>query len=127
MNRTRIMLVMTSTNFRDDLIMQLVNEGFEIILASGGYDALNKLRKYSVDQIVTQINLSQYDGLELILNIRDLRMDVPIIAISFNDTNMEKEVLQAGASAFIRYPIDISNVIDLIKYNARLPHEERNL
>ena len=115
MNRTKIMLVMEPIAFRDKLIMQMGHEGFEVYVASSGHEALNKLRECSVDEIVTQLNLPQFDGLELILNIRDLRLDIPIIAISFNESEMVKEVLKAGATMLLHNPVDPSAVIDLIK------------
>lgn len=126
MNKTRVMVAMAPTAFKDDLIIKMGHEGFEVISASGGHEALEKLRKYSVDEIVIQLNLPQFDGLELILNIRDLRLSVPIIVIGFNDFEMEKEVLQAGASMFLHYPVDPSAVIDLIKHKTRLDYEEKN-
>lgn len=109
--------------FQHDLIKQMDHEDFDVILASNGYEALDKLRKYSVDEIVTQLDLPQIDGLELILNIRNLRMAVPIIVVSFEDSEIKDEVLKAGGSEFLHYPVDPATVIDLIKHNARLKNE----
>jgi len=123
MNKTRVLLVMKPTAFRDELMVGMGHEGFEVVLASEGLEALDILRKYSVNEILTQLDLPQVDGLELILNIRNLQITVPIIVVSFKDSEIKDEVLKAGASEFLHYPVDPATVIDLIKHNARLKNE----
>jgi len=115
MNKARIAVVMNYFAFRDDLVHQLGHEGFEVIIANEVAQALNKIRKYSVNGIITQLNLPQFDGLELILNLRDLGIDIPIIVISFEDSEMEREVLKAGATAFFNYPVEVATIIDLLR------------
>ena len=123
------MLAMRPSVFRDDLVNQLGNKGFEVIIASEGNSALDKTRKYSVDALVTQLNLPQFDGFELILNLRDMRIGLPIIVISFEDSEMETEVLKAGASTFLRFPIKPDTIIDLLKHYSVIKdeHEECSL
>lgn len=123
------MLAMRPSVFRDDLVNQLGNKGFEVIIASEGNSALDKIRKYSVDALVTQLNLPQFDGFELILNLRDMRIGLPIIVISFEDSEMETEVLKAGASTFLRFPIKPDTIIDLLKHYSVIKdeHEECSL
>ena len=129
MNKLKIMLAMRPSVFRDDLVNQLGNKGFEVIIASEGNSALDKTRKYSVDALVTQLNLPQFDGFELILNLRDMRIGLPIIVISFEDSEMETEVLKAGASTFLRFPIKPDTIIDLLKHYSVIKdeHEECSL
>lgn len=114
---------MGSSTFRDELIHQLGHEGFEIIIALDGTQALNKVRKHSIDAVVTQLNLPQMDGLELILNLRDLQIWIPVIVISFEDDEIEKEVLKAGALAFLHYPVEPIRVIELLKYKNTIKRE----
>jgi DNA-binding response OmpR family regulator len=120
MGRIKIMLVMTPTAYRDELIMQMGYEGFEMIITSEGHDALKKLRKNLLDVIVIQLTLPEYDGLELILNIRDLHISTPIFVISFGEHKMKDEVIKAGASAFLRKPIAPTALIGLIKRSIRI-------
>jgi FixJ family two-component response regulator len=126
MDRIKIMLVMTPTAYRDELIWQMGYEGFEMIITSEGQDALKKLRTNSLDGIVTQLALPQYDGLELILNIRDLHISTPIIVIGFGETKVKDEVIKAGASAFLRKPITPTALIDLIKRSTKIHREQSN-
>lgn len=120
MNRKKIMLVMTPTAYRDELIMQMGYEGFELIIASEGQEALKQLKTNCLDGIVTQLDLPQYDGLELILNIRDLHITIPIIVVSFGESKIQNEVIRAGASVFLRNPVESSVLIDLIKRSTKI-------
>ena len=72
MGKKRIMLLISPSSFRDELVLQLGQKGFETIIAKGAFDALDNIKKYSIDKVVTQLNLPQFDGLELILAIKDL-------------------------------------------------------
>lgn len=111
---------MTPTAYRDELIMQMGYEGFELIIVSEGQEALKKLKTNSLDGIVTQLALPQYDGLELILNIRDLHITIPIIVVSFGKSKLQNEVIKAGASVFLHNPVAPSVLIDLIKRSAKI-------
>jgi DNA-binding response OmpR family regulator len=111
MDRKIIMLAMQPTRFRDDLTFLLGHENFEVIHASNGDQVLKKVKQYPVKGIVSQLNLPMLDGLELILNIQDLQFSIPIIVISFNKSDLEEKVLEAGATTFFQYPIEPNKVI----------------
>lgn len=111
---------MTPTAYRDELIIQMGYECFELIIVSEGQEALKKLKTNSLDGIVTQLELPQYDGLELILNIRDLHIKIPIIVVSFGKSKIQNEVIRAGASFFLRNPVEHSVLIDLIKRSTKI-------
>ncbi len=74
------------------------------------------IRKNKINAIVTQLNFPDVDGLELILNLRDLRINIPIIVISFEKAEVEDEIMQAGAYAFLHYPVEPSVVLDLLRH-----------
>ena len=111
---------MTPSVYRDELIMQMGYEGFELFIVSEGQEVLKKLKTNSFDMIVTQLELPQYDGLELILNIRDLHITIPIIVVSFGKSKIKNDVIRAGASVFLRNPVEQSVLIGLIKSRIKI-------
>jgi CheY-like chemotaxis protein len=116
MNDKNILLAMKASVFRDDLIFMMGTEGFHIDTASNGSDAFEKIKQYTIDGVVTELDLPQWDALELVLSIRDLKMIMPIIVISFDNQALKTEILQAGASAFLHHPKDASVVIDFLTH-----------
>jgi DNA-binding response OmpR family regulator len=106
---------MDSCEFRDDLVHQLGYGGFDVTVTSDSNYALNIIHKCYFDSVITQLYLPQFDGLELILNLQDMKISIPIIAISFEDSIMKTETLMAGATYFFQYPIKPDIIIDVLK------------
>ena len=114
MNDKNVLLAMKASVFRDDLIFIMGTQGFHINTASNGSDAFEKIKRHTIDGVITELDLPHWDALELVLSIRDLKMIMPIIVISFDNQAMRAEILKAGASAFLHHPKDASVVIDLL-------------
>ena len=107
---------MLSSSFRDELVHLLGHEGYEVIVCSELNQIIQKIRKNKINAVVTQLNFPEFDGLELILNLRDFHLNVPIVVISFERTEVEDEIMQAGAYAFFHYPVEPSTVLDLLRH-----------
>jgi DNA-binding response OmpR family regulator len=60
----------------------LENEGFEIKLASNGKEGLDLFMKISVDLVITDIIMPEKEGLETIREMKRVRSDLKIIAMS---------------------------------------------
>ncbi|MBN9296657.1 MAG: response regulator transcription factor [Filimonas sp.] len=90
------------------LEQHLKSTGYDVITATDGRDALNKLQAFSPQLIITDIMMPFTSGLELIGIIRSsYRQEIPIIvlsAIDEEDTVMEAFML--GANDFITKPFD---------------------
>ena len=115
MHKLKIMITMIASSFRDELVHLFGHEGYEVIVCSNCYQTIQLIRRNKINAIVTQLNFPEFDGLELILNLRDLGIDIPIIVISFEDSEMEREVLKAGATAFLNYPVEVATIIGLLR------------
>ena len=76
---------------------------------------MEKLRRHVVDGVIAQLHLMNYNGLALILNIRDLGRGIPIIVIDFEDSGLREEVIEAGASGLFRFPVEPLTVMELLK------------
>ena len=95
----------------EEMLVELIahkfqKEGFEIILASNGVEALSALKINQPDVFITDIHMSPPTGLELITIVRDeLKWDIPIIILS-GDTG-ESQILEAlskGANDYVTKP-----------------------
>ncbi|QHI70592.1 response regulator [Tichowtungia aerotolerans] len=78
----RILVVDDETGIITILKEMLLKLGYEVLTASGGNEALEKLSIGGVDLVVTDIVMPDIDGLELISNIQSMYPEIKIIAIS---------------------------------------------
>lgn len=104
-------ILLTSLEFR------LKKQGFEIVLAKDGKDALEKIKTESPDLIVADIMMPNVSGLELISFVREkMKSNLPIIMISAmgNDDTVLK-AFKLGATDFISKPFKPSELVLRIK------------
>jgi len=89
----------------------------DIILteAMDGLDAVEKIREEMFDLIITDINMPNMDGLQLIRQIRTMGLSVPIIILT--TLGEEQDVargMDLGANDYVTKPISackLSNII----------------
>lgn len=88
----------------------------EILEAEHGEDALEILKDQDVDLVISDLEMPDMDGLQLIKNIRSSskHSTVPILMISSRDDKRE-EILKAGANRFIHKPFDSDDVFNIVE------------
>ena len=106
MSRT-IMTADDSVSMRQLVSFTLRNAGYEVIEAVDGRDALAKLAGSSVQMLLTDLNMPNMDGIELIRNVRALPQYkyVPIVMLTTESHDAKKQAgRSAGASGWIVKP-----------------------
>ncbi|MFT4504873.1 ATP-binding protein [Caballeronia sp. 15711] len=94
-----------------DMLEQI---GFDMIEAASGQEALEKAQVKRPSIVLTDIVMSEMDGLETMRRLRLLPdfTGVPVIAISASPTGGdEKRSLSAGADAFVAKPIHLDTLL----------------
>lgn len=86
--------------------------GYEVITASNGKEALDILKYKSCSLLITDLNMPQINGIELVNKIRNLRMLVPIIGMSLEDK--KSEFLRAGANFFVLKPFNFNHLKSIL-------------
>ncbi len=93
-------------------------EGMDTIEAANGFEALKLLPTQKFDLIITDINMPDINGLELINFVRkDPRFhSIPLIIISTEKSEEDKKRgLQIGADAYLTKPFKAEEVQEAIK------------
>jgi DNA-binding response OmpR family regulator len=87
----------------------LVNEGYKVITAASGEEALELLRSYHPALVLADIQLPGIDGLELTRRIRqnEATRDIMVVALTaFAMKGDEQRAVDAGCDGYITKPID---------------------
>lgn len=93
-------LILSTIEFR------LKKEGYEVIKALDGREALEKIEKYRPDMVISDIMMPYVSGLELVGIIREKYKDeIPIIVLtSMGQEDVVLEAFELGADDFIPKP-----------------------
>lgn len=103
-----ILVADDSPTIRKFVSISLKVKGFEIIQVADGMQALEILPSEPVDLIITDLNMPNVDGFELIKTIRSNEeyRELPIIILSSLSSNEEIEKgIQCGANAYLLKPL----------------------
>jgi PAS domain S-box-containing protein len=107
-NSNNTILVVDDIKENRTLLSQILEQnGFEVLEAVDGKDAIEKFKENRVDLIFMDILMPNIDGYEATQTIRILSREIPIITVSahvFKED--EQKALDLGANEFISKPID---------------------
>ena len=91
-----------------------------IISAEDGVIALEKLSQNEIDLVITDLNMPNMDGLELIKNIREnpKYKELPIIVLSSLSNDLDiNEGLKNGANSYLMKPFNAVKIkFEVAKY-----------
>ena len=114
----KIMTVDDSTSMRQMVSFTLEQHGYDIIEAANGSEALEKLNKEKIDMLITDINMPELDGLDLVRRVRDnpAYKFLPIIILSNeSQTVMKEEGKAAGATGWIVKPFRPEQLVAVVR------------
>lgn len=112
-----IMTVDDSPSIRQMVGFTLRQAGHQVVEAVDGRDALEKLQRQSVSLILTDLNMPNLDGLELIRRARALPACrfIPIVLLTTESLAEKKqEARAAGATGWIVKPFTPQQLIAVI-------------
>ena len=102
--RAKILIVDDDPNIRRLLARHMAKEGFEVILALHGLEALRKAPLHQPKVIILDLSMPVMDGLSALERLREWYSD-PIIILSANDQEREKvRALDLGADDYMVKP-----------------------
>nr|MBF0222165.1 response regulator [Desulfobulbaceae bacterium] len=103
-NSKRILVVDDSVTVREVEKKILSDYGYHIEVAIDGLDAWEKIQKFPYDLIITDIDMPNMDGIELVGQVKDSPefQNIPIIIVSYKDREIDKNRgLDAGADYYL--------------------------
>ena len=94
-------------------------QGYDIRVANDGEMALEIMKDWSPQVIITDLAMPHLDGVQLCRRVR-ATSDVPIIVLSVRDQERQKvEALDAGADDFVTKPFNINELLARVRASLR--------
>ena len=101
---------MICEEFRD--ILQ--EDGHQVDVAFGGFEALDKVKVTKYDIIFLDVLMPRMEGREVFEKIKQIN-DTPVAIMSgYIPPNKEKEILALGAIACLRKPLELARVRSIV-------------
>jgi two-component system response regulator VanR len=120
--RETILLVDDEKEIVELLTIYLCNEGYRLLKAYDGMEALECLQKEEVDLIILDVMMPKMDGLAACMKIREERK-MPIIILSAKNTDMDKiSGLSLGADDYVGKPFNPLEIVARVKSQLRRYH-----
>ena len=112
MSKPVILIVDDEEGIRESLSGILEDEGYDILTADSGEEAVRILRETSPDLIFLDIWLTGMDGIKTLQEIKAMKPDVPVIMISGHGSiELAVKATQTGAYDFLEKPLSLERVL----------------
>ncbi|RME02002.1 MAG: diguanylate cyclase [Deltaproteobacteria bacterium] len=116
--RARIFVVDDQEEIRELLYEHLIQEGFQVSLASSGEEALEALATVAPDLLLLDVQLPGLSGIEVTRRIRQMEQfrDLPILMMTgYIKESTKQRALDAGANDFLGKPFSGVELISRIR------------
>ena len=108
-----ILVVDDTVDTRDLIHLYLSGEGFTVLIAADGGEALYRAKAERPDLIITDINMPNMDGHTLIRELRAVEefADTPIVALTAYGSEAAEEAKRCGANAVFAKPMEFAELV----------------
>ena len=121
----RILLVDDEQSVQTLLTYPLRKDGYEVVSARDGREALDRFAEQRFDLVVLDIMLPKLDGIEVCRRLRS-RSQVPIIMLTAKDDEIDKVLgLEMGADDYITKPFSVREFRSRVKAALRRSRDAR--
>ena len=87
----------------------------DIICAVNGQDGLEKFMQNDIDMIITDINMPEVDGFDMIKQIKQKNKDVIVLVVSaYNEPEDFMEGIKLGVDGYLLKPIDMDQFVEAL-------------
>ncbi len=112
----KILVAEDDANTRDALREVLDREGFRVVTASNGREALDLFRKEKPDFICLDVMMPELNGYEVCSRIRREDESVPVLFLTAKSEEIEKVLgLELGADDYMTKPFGVKEVLARIR------------
>ncbi len=109
--QARILVVDDEQSMRELLAIVLKREGYDVLLAESGTDAVRLLEREPIDLLISDIRMPDLSGVEVLRAAKQADQDViGIMITAFASTESAVEALRLGAYDYVSKPFDVEEL-----------------
>jgi len=110
--KSRVLVVDDEEEIRKILSCLLEQEGIEVITASGGEQAMQKIGFDAPDAVLLDIRMPGLNGMDVLKNIKLIDDNLPVVLVTaYADSRQAVEAMREGAYDYLAKPFDNNEVV----------------
>lgn len=129
--KDKLLIIDDEKNIREGLQRALTLDGYDVMLASDGREALDRIDEGDIDLVITDLKMPRLSGEELMKDALENYPYLPIIILTGHGTiENAVEAMRNGAYDFITKPLNIDKLSLIVKRaleNSSLKRQNREL
>ena len=107
----RILVVDDEESIRDLLRLVLTREGYSVVTANGGEEAIEYLEAQRFDLVITDLVMPRVNGVEVLRAARRIDPNYPVMVITgYPSVETVTELVRLGAGDYLTKPFNIDVV-----------------
>lgn len=115
MQQYDILVVEDDADLSEALCDTLKIEGYQVVSAANGTEALGKLAENNFSLVVSDIQMPVMDGFQLLHNMQQKYADIPVLLMTAYGTIPKAvEAMQSGATDFLIKPFEASALVEKV-------------
>lgn len=119
MSNEKILVVDDDKEIINLIDFYLKNEGYDVLKAYNGNEALRLLEENSIQLIILDIMMPELDGMEVLRRVR-MKKNIPVIILSAKSNELDKVIgLSTGADDYVTKPFSTVELIARVKAQLR--------
>ena len=124
-----ILVVDDEESHRMMLRAHLEEDGFEVVEASDGHEAVQRVENRFFDLVLIDIRMPKMDGREALRQIKHFNPSIPVIMMTaYGSIDSAVETLKSGAEDYLTKPLDMDELLIKVHRSLRFKQlEEENL
>lgn len=112
----KILVVDDETSIVTLLKFNLEQNGFEVVTANDGLEAIEQVKKESPDVMVLDLMLPKMDGMDVVKTLRLDKIHVPVLMLTAKDDEFDKILgLEMGADDYMTKPFSPREVVARVR------------
>lgn len=113
----KLLIVEDNFTVREMLALVLSDAGFRVITADDGYAGLDQARAEHPDLILTDIEMPNLDGIQMIQRLRQepACQAIPVVVVSAVQTGVLMQAVAAGACEVMQKPVGLVSLVSLVR------------